>query len=128
MSQSICRIGGRARQGAQRRHIVLGVSAAALAVAVAAALPATASAQDMDQSTPPPESQDRGQPIVGGHDLQPRAGQLGKPDVTSKDAKTVDELYEKLIEEERKAGNLPPAGPSSGGSSSKKAPPQNSNQ
>jgi len=118
-------LGTRARRGKQRWDIVGGgVAAVALVFTATAALPLPAAAQDSDQSTPPPESQDRAQPIFGGHDLQPRAGELGKPDVTSKDAQTVDELYQKLIDEERKAGNLPPAN----ASPAKRTPPQNSNQ
>ncbi|HEY6334564.1 MAG TPA: hypothetical protein VI113_01645 [Alphaproteobacteria bacterium] len=117
-------LGTRARRGNQRWDIAAAAAAALLVFAAAAASPLPAPAQDTDQPTPPPESQDRAQPIVGGHDLQPRAGELGKPDVTSKDAQTVDELYQKLIDEERKAGNLPPAN----ASPAKRTPPQNSDQ
>ncbi len=37
-------------------------------------------------------------PIVGGHDVQPRAGQFsGHPDVTKGDARTIDDLYDLLL-------------------------------
>lgn len=40
------------------------------------------------------------QPIVNGHELQPTQSKLTKPDVSDSDAKTVDDLYQKLMKEE----------------------------
>ncbi|HYB10411.1 MAG TPA: hypothetical protein VEJ16_12130 [Alphaproteobacteria bacterium] len=113
---------GISRRTNARRDTMRLVLAASLTIA--AALPWAATAQNTDQAAPPPQDQDRFEPILGGHDLQPRQGELGKPDVSSKDAQTVDDLYQKLIDEEVKAGNLPP----SAASPAKRTPPQNTNQ
>lgn len=48
-----------------------------------------------------PEVPRRYQPITHGFDLQPTQSELPTPDVSAGDAKVVDELYRKLMQEER---------------------------
>lgn len=81
--------------------MTLGVRLATLAVAFAAGLNFSALAQVQGSDNPTPHLEPRGKAIVGGHRLQPTPGELGKPGVTEDDAKTVDELYKKLIEQSR---------------------------
>ena len=49
----------------------------------------------------PPEAASQYHPIENGFDLQPSEGELARPDVSDQDGKTVDELYRKLMQEER---------------------------
>ena len=101
------------------------VAAACLVVTTAFWLTLSARAQETGQQYSPPGKANQGEPIVGGHKLQPREGELGKSDVTNKDAKTVDDLYKKLIEEERQRGNLSPSsGAGAGKPPAAKNPPQ----
>jgi len=82
-------------------------ASARVAAASLLMLAAAFSASAQDVPTPaeqPPENQGAPRPtegIEGGHRFQPTPGALGKPDVSSQSAKTVDELYKKLIQQEK---------------------------
>lgn len=48
-----------------------------------------------------PEAPREYHPIEHGFDLQPSESELARPDVSDQDGKVVDELYRKLMQEER---------------------------
>ena len=51
--------------------------------------------------SPAPQVARRYQPIRNGYNLQPTQSEIAKPDISAEDGKVVDELYRKLMQEER---------------------------
>ena len=76
---------------------------AAMALGLYSMGPAMAESRLGDRQGPatPHEAPRRYQPIENGFNLQPAQSELAKPDVSAEDAKVVDELYGKLMQEER---------------------------
>jgi hypothetical protein len=83
-------------RGLSMAVIVLFLSAVATGSALAGPQEPVQS-QSQSQSRPATSGH---QPIVNGHELQPSQSELAKPDVSDSDAKTVDDLYQKLMKEE----------------------------
>ena len=76
---------------------------AAIALGLYSAGPAMAESRlgDHQGLAPPHQAPRQYQPIQNGFDLQPNESELARPDVSDQDGKVVDELYRKLMQEER---------------------------
>ena len=76
---------------------------AAMALGLYSVGPALAESRLGDRQGPatPHEAPRRHQPIQNGFNLQPTQSELARSDVSAEDAKVVDDLYRKLMQEER---------------------------
>ena len=86
-----------------REIVVKKLALVAMALGLYSVGPALAESRlgDLQGPATPHEAPRQHQPIRNGFNLQPTQSELGRPDVSAEDAKVVDELYGKLIQEER---------------------------